>query len=185
MRHARTSGPAGDHCRGLVLALAAISCAAALAACGSSNKPRGAAESVRVAQGIKYSACMRANGLPKFPDPSGGGGGGIHIQVGSGIDPASPAFQAAQKRCSKLLPGGGPGQQHPSEQDITQMRQTSVCMRAHGITGFPDPTLTPPASPAGYSAVMDRGGVVIAMPDTIDPGSPAFVKAATACGFPH
>jgi hypothetical protein len=32
---------------------------------------------------------------------------------------------------------------------------------------------------------MDRGGVVIAMPDTIDPQSPAFVKAATACGFPH
>ena len=127
---------------------------------------------------------MRANGLPKFPDPSGGGGG-FKIQLGSGVDPASPAFQAAQTRCSKLLPGGGPGRQHPTEQDITQMRQTSVCMRAHGITGFPDPTLTPPASPAGYSAVMDRGGVVIAIPDTIDPQSPAFVKAATACGFPH
>jgi len=184
MRHARTSTPAGDHCRGLVLALAAIACAAALAACGSSSKPRSGAEAVGIAQGIKYAACMRANGVPKFPDPTGGGGG-IHIQVGSGVDPFSPSFKAAQTRCSKLLPGGGPGQQHPTERDITQMRQTSVCMRAHGITGFPDPTLTPPASPAGYSAVMDRGGVVIAMPDTIDPQSPAFVKAATACGFPH
>jgi hypothetical protein len=184
MRHARTSGPAGDHRRGLLLALATVACAVALGACGSSSTPPGGAGAGRVAQGIRYSACMRANGLPKFPDPSGGVGG-IQIQISSGINPASPAFQAAQTRCSKLLPGGGPGQHHPSEQDITQMRQTSVCMRAHGITGFPDPTLTPPANPAGYGSVMDRGGVVIAIPDTIDTGSPAFLKAATACGFPH
>jgi hypothetical protein len=126
---------------------------------------------------------MRSNGVPNFPDPSSGGG--IHIPDGSGISPRSPAFQSAQQACAKLLPGGGPGSHHASEQQKLQMLQTSECMRQHGISGFPDPTLSPPTALGGFSQVIGRGGVFVAIPKTIDTGSPAFREAAAACRFPH
>lgn len=115
---------------------------------------------------------MRSHGVPNFPDPSAGGG--IHISAGSGINPVSPSFKAAQQDCQKLLPGGGPGNQHPTAEQIATARQISVCMRQHGITGFPDPTFKQPSSPAGYSILEDRGGVILAVPSTINPQSPSF-----------
>jgi hypothetical protein len=57
-------------------------------------------------QALKFSACMRAHGVPKFPDPQFGNGKiGIRIDPSSGIDPRSPQFQAAQKACASELPG--------------------------------------------------------------------------------
>jgi hypothetical protein len=57
-------------------------------------------------QALKFSACMRSHGVPNFPDPDFGKGT-VRISIGpsSGIDPQSPAFQAAQKACQGLLPG--------------------------------------------------------------------------------
>jgi hypothetical protein len=57
-------------------------------------------------QALKFSACMRGHGEPNFPDPDFRNGGvGIHIGSGTGIDPRSPQFQAAQKACQTDLPG--------------------------------------------------------------------------------
>jgi hypothetical protein len=183
LRQPRSRKPATSHCRRPLATLAALVCAAAIAACGASSQAQTTAGSSSVGAGIKFADCMRAHGVPNFPDP--GSGGGIHIQVGSGVNPLSPSFKAAQTSCTKLLPGGGPGSHHPTAQQIAQTRQVSVCMRQHGVSGFPDPTLNPPSSPAGYSALLDRGGVVLAIPDTINVQSPVFEQAATACGFPH
>jgi hypothetical protein len=59
--------------------------------------------------GVKFAACMRKHGVPNFPDPNSQGGIQISPSSGSGLDPNSPTFQAAQKACgSKLGPGGGP-----------------------------------------------------------------------------
>lgn len=171
MRHATTTPLLG-----------AILCSVAIAACGSSGTSPGSAGSTRASRGIKFADCMRANGVPGFPDPSAGGFG-FHIQEGSGIDPFSPSFKAARAACGKLLPGGGPGAAHPSAQAKAQMVQVSQCMRQHGISGFPDPTLSPPVNVAGYSQVIGRGGVFVAVPNTINTGSPAFRQAAAACGF--
>ena len=60
------------------------------------------------AQALAMSRCMRSHGVPNFPDPqfqSGPGGGlGVEIRLnGSGINPNSPAFQAAQKACGGIL----------------------------------------------------------------------------------
>jgi hypothetical protein len=66
-------------------------------------------------QALEFSACMRAHGVPKFPDPQFGQGKiAIRIDSSSGIDPQSPQFQAAKKACASKLPGkagpgGGPG----------------------------------------------------------------------------
>ncbi len=57
-------------------------------------------------------------------------------------------------------------------------------MRAHGVGGFPDPTLGPPPSnPQEFSIAMGRGGVSLLVPKTIDVRSPAFKKAAVTCHF--
>lgn len=128
---------------------------------------------------------MRSHGVSNFPDPPAGGGG-IRIQVGpgSGINPQSPAFQSAQASCKHLLPGGGPGSGPPSAQAHAQLLQISECMRQHGISNFPDPqTGSPPSNPAGYSAVIGRGGYFLAIPSSIDMNSPAVKQAATACKF--
>jgi hypothetical protein len=102
------------------------------------------------------------------------------------MNPFSPSFNAAQASCRKLLPGGGPpGTAHPSAQATAQTLKISQCMRAHGVSRFPDPTRTPPSSPAGYGEIMDRGGIILAIPNTTDTGSPVFKQAATACGFAH
>ena len=62
---------------------------------------------------LAYSACMRSHGEPNFPDPQFGPGGraSLKISAGSGLDPRSAQFQAAQKACQKDQPGelGGLG----------------------------------------------------------------------------
>ena len=178
MRHAQVSTPANRHRNVFGIALVAVGCVLAIAACGSSSKT---SNSTGHNAFLGFSKCMRAHGVPNFPDPSPGGG----IQLSSGMNPFSPSFKAAQASCRRLLPGGGPGAAHPTAQAKAQTLKISECMRQHGVSGFPDPTLTPPSSPAGYSALIDRGGVILAIPDTIDTASPGYQQAAAACGFPH
>ena len=66
------------------------------------------------AQALTMARCMRSHGVPNFPDPQfgTGPGGGFGIKIGfgpgSGIDPSSPAFQAAQQACGRIF-GGAPG----------------------------------------------------------------------------
>ena len=125
---------------------------------------------------------MRSHGITNFPDPSTGGG--IQLSSSSGINPFSPGFKAAQAACGKLLPGGGPGGKgHPSAQAEKQMLQISECMRAHDVTGFPDPTTTPPSSPPGGGIALAHDGVFLVVPSTIDINSPAFKQAAATCHF--
>jgi hypothetical protein len=59
-------------------------------------------------QALKFSACMRAHGVPSFPDPTARNGG-VEISLGgSGLSPNSPRLRAAQQACRPLMPGGGP-----------------------------------------------------------------------------
>lgn len=58
-------------------------------------------------QALKFSACVRAHGLPDFPDPTAEKGGVVLSLGGSGISPNSPRLRAAQHACRSLMPGGG------------------------------------------------------------------------------
>jgi hypothetical protein len=139
----------------------------ALAACGSAGKPTASGSSRSSAAFLRYSECMRARGVPNFPDPPAGGG--IHITASSGLDPESPAFQAAMQTCRKLLPGGGPPRIVPESAKLRLLNHAE-CMRAHGVPGYPDPTF-----PAG-------GGVESFFPSNVEFGAPVFEKALKACG---
>jgi hypothetical protein len=169
----------------VLIILAAIASAVAIAACGSSKSSSTAAASGQFSQGVKYSDCMRSHGVSNFPDPNSVGGGlNFHIPDNS-INPYSPSFTAARSDCAKLLPGPRPGAQHPTAQEVAQTLKISECMRRRGVSGFPDPTLKMPSNPGPgeYSILEDNGGVVLAVPSTISPGSPVFKQAAAACGF--
>lgn len=169
-------------CSVLALVVAVAGCSAVLAACGSTSNSSNRS-SPGEAAAIKFADCMRSHGVPNLSDSASGEG--IQIQAGSGINPESPAFKAAQAHCRPLLPPGRPGGAGPpSEQTMEQMLAVSKCMRAHGVSGFPDPTVgPPPANPQDFSIAMGRGGVSLLVPKTIDVSSPAFKQAATACHF--
>jgi hypothetical protein len=51
---------------------------------------------------LKYSECMRANGIPDFPDPTSTG---LSIRFGSDLNPNNPEFQNASKLCRQKVPG--------------------------------------------------------------------------------
>ena len=165
--------------RSLLAAVTAGVCVLAVAGCGSSgHKPSG---SSHASSQLAFAECMRSHGVTGFPDPSGRGG--INL-AGTGINPFSPAFKAAQASCRKLLPGGGPGSRQATEQQKEQLVAISECMRSHGVTGFPDPTTKPPTSAQGYSIIEGLGSnLFLLVPSTINPNSPAFQRAAKACNF--
>ncbi len=161
-----------------------IVCGALIAACGSSS-PSTRDPAKGYSQALAFSKCMRSHGVSNFPDPSTSGGGvQLSISPSSGINTEAPAFQAAQQSCQHLLPGGGHPSAHATAQAKARLLRTSECMRAHGITDFPDPqTGSPPSNRAAYSAVMGIDGAFLAIPSSINPRSPAFEQAAAACNF--
>jgi hypothetical protein len=79
------------------------------------GRPTAAQQQQEQQQMLKYAQCMRSHGVPKFPDPKAGGA--LTLGDKSGVDPNTPQFQAAQKTCLKLVPGGpetiGPGGSAP------------------------------------------------------------------------
>ena len=60
---------------------------------------------------LKFSECMRANGIANFPDPSANGLS-FSVNAGSDLSPSNPTFQNASKVCAKKtgakVPGNGP-----------------------------------------------------------------------------
>jgi hypothetical protein len=123
----------------------------------------------------RYSSCMRKNGVPKFPDPQRSTAGGMSLTMGpgTGIDPKSPQFQAAEKACKKLLPGGGTVSPAMQAKALAQMLKFSACMRAHGLPDFPDPTTA-----AGGGIQLSIGGK---KGSGLNPRSPIFQAAQKAC----
>jgi hypothetical protein len=112
---------------------------------------------------------MRQHGVPTFPDPSPAGG--LLIRQGSGIVKDSPNFRSAQRACSNVLPNGGrPTPLSPAREQA--MLQFSQCMRAHGLTNFPDPQF---GSGGGISIKVNGASLGLA------PNSPAFQSAQRAC----
>jgi hypothetical protein len=47
---------------------------------------------------VAFTACMRSNGRPRFPDSNAGGG--FDLNASLRLDPASSAFKAAQAKCN-------------------------------------------------------------------------------------
>jgi len=166
----------------LLPAAAALAAAATIAACGSStptspssphssNSPpsRG---SDPTSSTLAFSKCMRANGVPNFPDPDGSGEIPKQSVISAESAVSTSQTDAAQNRCAHLLPAGGSlsgrASQPVTVQDQQYYLNAVACMRAHGITDFPDP-------------VFSGGGVSFTRPPDIDTNSPQYIQANQIC----
>ena len=163
------------------LAACAVIAGAIAAGCGSgsngpgvastgshSSTPSGSTTASGHGSPQAYSRCMRAHGVPNFPDPTPQGNGGFSLSLPQGIDPRSPQFRAADQACKSQLPSGqiSPAQQRQATANALRLAR---CMRAHGIKDFPDPN--------------GRGGIAIKVSpgSDLDPNNPQVKAANSAC----
>lgn len=158
---------------------ATLAAASVLAACGStSTTATGPPTETRpsVAESaLTFSKCMRADGVPNFPDLSSNGmrieANGRSISV-NGVSLNAPAFLAARAKCQKYRTGTAT---HPTVAQSAQQQRRGLefarCMRSHGVPTFPDPKI-----------INGPGGQQQAYLPGINPQSPAFQAAAKRCG---
>ncbi len=166
-----------------VSALAGLSLLASVAG-GATARSSGSAVKGKYASALAYSRCMRSHGVPNFPDPKLVAGGGIQVSGSApGVNRQSPLFSAAQRSCRPLLPNGGEPTRAGQQKEVAVLLHASHCMRAHGVPGFPDPSLSAPSNRAGYSTIMSNDGVWLAIPNSIDVRAPAVERAAAACNL--
>ena len=112
---------------------------------------------------LKFSQCMRRQGLTWFPDPDADGRMSIAVPSGT----AKAKVDAATEACKQYAPAG-PAKGKIDPQAIEQMRQLAKCMRENGVPNFPDP-----AADGGLAIDGSKLGT--------GPGDPTFDKAEAAC----
>jgi hypothetical protein len=156
---------------------AALAVTALVAACsgGGSHAPgSGSNRDQNLAVALdSFASCIRSHGVPGFhfttstPSPPSGwdvlGIDGYNAEY----DPA-PGFEAAQRACQHLNPGGMTPP-HETHQQFLKAVKSAKCMQSHGYPDWPDPNPT-------------RLGFRV--PDSIDTNSTQFQAAAKTCGLP-
>ncbi|MDT5025356.1 MAG: hypothetical protein QOE61_1782 [Micromonosporaceae bacterium] len=161
------------HTKSLVAAFAGASLL--VAGCGSAKPPTTGSSSLKspITAAYKFSACMRAHGVTGFPDPRVTSRPGEQA-VGIRVTPAltgSPQFKSAQSACQGIMPAP----QSPAEQAAQQRAKTQKllafarCVRAHGVTSFPDPTVQGQINPQMLAAAG------------VDLHAPGVIAAARVC----
>jgi hypothetical protein len=160
---------------------ALVGCTLAVSGCGSSNAPTPTSTSTAVSAAlVKYSECMRTNGVTGFPDPSTTQGpnamgiDGYNFNLPANLNLQSPASVAANRTCQHLTDiGSSSGPPHPVS--VAKARQAAIahaqCMRDHGVPNFPDPKVTGD----GQGIASSSGG------PGINARSPAFQQAQKRC----
>lgn len=135
-------------------------------ASGSGSGGAGSAPTSAADRGLAFAKCMRAHGVPKFPDPGQGG----NVIIGGGdVDPKSPEFQKARQACRSLSPEGLGGGAAGGSIDPAKAAAWAQCIRAHGEPKFEDPQIN------GHVMQIDLGA------SGIDPRSGTFHAAMSAC----
>jgi hypothetical protein len=109
----------------------------------------GSSQSTNTQKALAYSQCMRSHGVLNFPDPNSSGA--IPKISAQQLEVSSTVFQAAQNHCHNLLPNGGSGPSQTQVQQIMNgMLKFAQCMRAHGVSNWPDPVLDAGGNPEFY-----------------------------------
>lgn len=153
-----TVRPAGLYAA-LLVALALLA-----AACGGSNSPGAAGGSSpgnsASAGAVAYSACMRSHDVPNYPDPDSHGNLPKGNAQSFGV--SSSQYQAAESACQHLLPSSdtnfnasltqclenGNCPSAVVQQALTEGRKFAQCMRDHGVSDWPDPTIDSTGRPS-------------------------------------
>ena len=170
------TGGSGSRGRSLLRRLGVPAAAAAVAllaaACGGGGDPSGGSHETTYQKELAFSECMRAHGVPNFPDP---GSNGVITSQGGGKASAKPQTQRiggpqmtkANKDCAHLLPNGGVPTAAQRQEMLNQALKFTECMRSHGVPNMPDPST--------------GGGAVSLGGSGINLNSPQFQSAQHAC----
>lgn len=142
----------------LTAALAGVALLAA--ACGSGSTAPAALTAYQ--KELAYAECMRAHGMPSFPDPQSDG-----TFVGT-FDFGSHVYKSANQACAHLQ-GGTPGTTEQFQQQVGQSLKYAACMRAHGIANF---QVTVPAEGVIKEGITGPGDEM---------NTPQFQSASQAC----
>jgi len=175
--------------RATAIALTAVALGVRAAACGggsaspgvaslgsttmtapASGAAQGGSNSANYTAAVDYSGCMRAHGVPTFPDPTSSGVFLSSQGNGQKVDRNSSQFASANKACLHLLPNGGKPTATQTQQALAQELKLAQCMRSHGVTNFPDPPLQ------DYGRISLRIGG-----PGFDPNSSQYQAASSAC----
>lgn len=113
---------------------------------------------------VKFAECIRAHGVPHFPDPDARG------EFVFGIDVSPAVWQKAVDSCKDLEPPGAlSGKRSPKQQSAAL--RFAECVREHGVKDFPDPVNGDP--------LIDTTKI----PSANRPGGMTILNAAThTCG---
>ena len=113
---------------------------------------------------VKFAECMRANGVPHFPDPDPKGDSNF------GVDVSKEVFTKAVDACKALQPPGSlSGQRSPKQQSLAL--KFAQCVRNSGVPDFSDPVNGEP--------LIDTTKI----PSSDSPGGMSLLNAAThKCG---
>jgi hypothetical protein len=161
----------------IATALPAAACSSGSpSSAGASGSPQSGG-SANSSSGLAYSRCVRAHGVPNFPDPGSSGQLSKEAVVSALRAVSNSRAEAATGACASLNPAG---QENPilTAQEQQDYLRAAACMRSRGITGFPDPT-------------FPGGRLNLQIPSSIDTTSRQFNQAAQTCtklipaGLPH
>jgi hypothetical protein len=81
---------------------------------------------------VKFAQCIRANGVPDFPDPNAKG----QFVYGVSVSPA--VWTKAVDACKDLQPPGTLSAKRSPKQQSASLR-FAQCIRENGVEDFPDP----------------------------------------------
>jgi hypothetical protein len=116
---------------------------------------------------VKFSECMRDNGVSGFPDPDAAGGLTIDgVLNGSSLDPNTAAWKQAIGACKDLQPPGFTGDEEVTAEEQEARLEFAQCIRDNGVEDFPDPAKGEP--------LVDTRRI----PSAAEPGGMSILNAA-------
>jgi hypothetical protein len=148
------------------LALLTAACSGSPSAKGSpSSTGTGGASSAFVSHELTFARCVRAHGVPNFPDPQPSSNGKFPGSSAQQLGVSESVLRTVSRACQNLFPAGqAPLTVHERQDYLT----AAACMRAHGIANFPDPAFS-------------GGGVHFPIPSGVDTRSERFAQARQTC----
>jgi len=159
--------------------LIALVASVAIAACGGSNSSGHGQPSAKSAK-LKFAACVRAHGVPDYPD-SGNikytKAGTLSVD-GKPLGESSAVFDKALGECQKYELADQPKY---SDAQLAKIQagalKMSRCMRASGVPDYPDLKVARLPGGHGFGVAVPSGGKALRAEER----SPAFKAANIKC----
>ena len=151
LRWPRRARPRPARTAAAIIAIAALALLAAACSASPSTGSGGSPDaggpanspSTNSQKALAFSHCVRAHGVPNYPDPDISGG--VVKETAQQLGVSNSQLQAALNACEHLLPNTGNVDDSPAALHLwwSQMLHFAQCMHSHGVPNWPDPSPYP------------------------------------------